>query len=187
MKFDLLIESYIGQGEHFKVDDHGSGKVIKRPLKGSMIEPIEITKAQFMKDQASTGAFALIYEITPKYIVAEKVNVELASKICWTFTTEYLDISGHEAEVDIDEDYISDYIANQVLNPRSNFDWKWVLDVIKDQEEDPGWKTFIICAEHLYHLYEKLSSISNWPVKELDLHSENIGFNSSKQLVVIDF
>jgi hypothetical protein len=187
MKFDILIESYIGQGHHFKVDDHGSGKVIKRPLKGKTIKPLELQKAEFMKAQESTGAFAKIYEITPEYIVAEKVDVELASKICWTFTTEYLEISGHESDEDIDEDYVSDYMANNVLNPKSKFPWDWIMNIVQEQEEDPGWKTFNLCAKHLHNLYTKLVSITNWPVKDLDLHDQNLGFNSSKELVVIDF
>jgi hypothetical protein len=191
MNYDVLVnkiltESYIGQGEHFKVDDHGAGKVIKRPIKGKTISPLELKKSQFMKDQENTGAFAKIYEITPGYIVAEKVDVELASKICWTFTGEYLDISGHESENDIDDDYVSDFISQEVLNPKSKFDWKWVMRLVKDNEGDPSWKTFNLCAKHLYNLYTKLSKI-NWPIKSLDLHSENIGFNSKKQLVVIDF
>jgi hypothetical protein len=191
MNYDKLVnkilrESYVGSGEYFEVDDYGAGKVIKRPIKGKVISLVELKKAQFMKDQESTDAFVRVYEITPSYIVTEKVNVELASKMCWIFTRDYLDISGHESEEDMDDDYVSDFIANKVLNPKSKFEWDWVMGLVKDNEGDPSWKDFNTCAKHLHNLYIKLSNIK-WPIKTLDLHSENIGFNSKKQLVVIDF
>jgi len=76
MKFDVLVESYIGQGHNFKVDDHGHGKVIKRSLGNKKINSIELKKAEFMKDNESAGVFVKVFEITPEYIVTEKVDVE---------------------------------------------------------------------------------------------------------------
>jgi len=187
MKFDVLVESYIGQGHNFKVDDHGHGKVIKRSLGNKKINSIELKKAEFMKDNESAGVFVKVFEITPEYIVTEKVDVEYASKIAWTFASEYLEMSGHESENDIDEDYISDFISNNVLNPKGNFDWKWVMRVVRDNSDDPLFKIFNMCATKLFDLTNRIKIIKKWPVSYIDLHAENIGLDSTKKLVITDF
>lgn len=187
MKFDLLVESYIGQGHNFTVNDHGVGKVIKRPLKGKKISPEELKKAEFMKANEAFNVFVKVFEITPEYIVTEKVDVEYASKVVWTFASEYLEISGHASENDIDEDYISDYIANTILNPKSKFDWKWTMNIVKNNSDDPEFKIFNMCATKLFDLCNRIKTIKKWPVSYIDLHAENIGLDSTKKLIITDF
>jgi hypothetical protein len=187
MKFNALVESYIGQGRNFKVDDHGTGRVIKRPLRGEKIHSEELKKAEFMKVNEASNVFVKVLEITPEYIVTEKVDVEYASKIAWTFATEYLEMSGQESEDDIDEDYISDFIAKDVLNPKSKFDWKWVMNVVKNNYDNPEFKIFNMCATKLFDLTNRIKTIKKWPVTYIDLHAENIGLDSTKKLIITDF
>jgi len=96
-------------------------------------------------------------------------------------------MSGHESENDIDEDYISDFISNNVLNPKGNFDWKWVMRIVRDNSDDPLFKIFNMCATKLFDLTNRIKIIKKWPVSYIDLHAENIGLDSTKKLVITDF